>query len=296
MTIFPTSNRSIVRAAGLSVLILVLFSVLSACIGPVESAGSQRGRNAATLDLQRLLVLERPPIIAAKDAAGVEVARRLMGRLDPVEMRNRQGARFVDANGLPWLSGSAEGRAYLAAPPQRLLLRGRPAARCPVAFPFVAPATRPMADLVADALTQCLADVPEGCGCQVVAAGSVLLVPRDETNYATGIAARIRASGLGLDGFLVAEETSSGGTLLRDLLGPVAEMTRDGKAVTVRLRKSGDVYRGEARPVGFRRGRLAERIYASNEDGERLMLLIGFEPEELAEFAGAWLAWPADAS
>ncbi|MFK7941772.1 MAG: hypothetical protein AB8B85_02480 [Paracoccaceae bacterium] len=269
---------------------------LSACVGPPPSAGSERVRNPQGLDLQRLLVMERPPLVAAEDAAGVEVARRLMSRLDPAELRDRNGTRFVDASGLPWLSGSPEGRAYLAKRPQRVLVRGRPAEQCPVAFSQVDQPTRPIADLAAEGLTKCLAEAPKGCGCQVVAAGSVLLVPRAEIAYATGIAARIRAKSLKIDGFLVAEEMPDGAILLRDLSRPVAKVTRDGLDVIVTLAGDKGVYRGRSRPVGYRRGRLAERIYATNEAGARLSLLIGFEPGELAQIAGAWLAWPADAS
>ena len=271
-------------------------SGLSACAGAPESAGSERIRNPEALDLQRLLVLKVPPLIAAEDQAGISDARRLMSRLDPAELRDREGARFADANALPWLSGSAAGRAYLAATPQRVLVRGRPAEQCPVAFAEIDAPTRPVADLVASGLKKCLENAPPGCGCQVVAAGSVLLVPRNEISYATGIAARIRVQALKLDGFLVAEETPDGDVLLRDLARPVAKVTREGRDVTVTLAQSGGVYRGQARPVGYRRGRIAERIYATSESGERLSLLIGFDPDELAQFAGAWLAWPSDAS
>lgn len=269
---------------------------ISACAGPPTSAGSERVRNPDTLDLQRMLVMEVPPLVAAEDPEGVQVARRLMSRLDPSELRGRQGARFADANALPFLSGSAAGRAFLAAKPQRVLVRGRPAEQCPVAFAETDAPTRPIADLAAAGLEKCLAEAPPGCGCQVVAAGAVLLVPRPEVSYATGIAARIRADGLGLDGFLVAEETPDGTVLLRDLSRLVGRITRVGDDVTVTLTESETVYEGRSRPVGYRRGRLAERIYAKDDAGRRLSLLIGFDPDELAEYAGGWLAWPSDAS
>lgn len=291
-TFWARRAQFLVRAG----LFFGLMTGLSACAGPPPSAGSERARNPDVLDLQRLLVLERPPLIAAEDAPDVEVARRLMSRLNPSELRGREGARFADANSLPWLTGSAAGRAYLATAPQRVLVRGRPASQCPVAFTEADVPTRPIADLAAQGLKKCLAEVAPGCGCQIVAAGSVLLVPRDEISYATGIAARIRADALDLDGFLVAEETRDGAILLRDLARPVARVTREGLDVTVTLADNGEVYRGRTRPVGYRRGRLAERIYATDDKGSRLSLLIGFDPDELAEFAGAWLAWPSDAS
>lgn len=277
-------------------LCVCIIGTASGCVGPTRSAGSERARNAESIDLQRMLVLQRPPIVSAENAADVEVARQIMRNLSPQELQSREGARLVDANALPWLTGAPEGRSFLSTPPQRVLVRGAPADRCPVAFTENAAAAVPIHDVAATALSACLAEVGPGCGCRVVVAGSVLLVPREDVAYATGIAARIRARGLGLDGFLVAEETPDGAVVLRDLSGVVGEMRRTtGTAVMLKLRGSDATFTGEARQVGYRRGRRAERIYATNDAGDRVSLLIGFNPDELARFAGAWLAWPPDA-
>lgn len=280
------------RLAALTILLVVLGA---ACTNPAQQSGSQRIRNAESLDRQSFLTMDRPPIIAARDAASVEVARRLVSRLTPDDLRRRKGARIVDARSLPWLSGSPEGRAFLTAEGRRVLVRGRPAEVCPIAEAYGSDAEGAVADLVGSALTSCLEMAGEGCGCEVIAVGSILLVPRETLAYATGISARIRARALGLDGFLVAEDQPDGTMLLRDLSGPVGVVRRTGTdKVVLRIKGSPSVFRGTVRDVGYRRGRLAQRIYAEDEDGDRISLLVGFDPGELAQFAGAWLAWPPD--
>lgn len=277
-------------------VVVVAFGCVVSCDTEQRQSGTERARTPTSIADQRLMVLERPPIISAKNASDVEVARRLMSRLDPNELNRREGSRIVDANEIPWLSGSPQGRSFLAMQPQRVVVRGEPATSCPIALSVSATRQKAIEDVAADALTSCLKSAGEGCGCRVVAAGSILLVPRKDATYATGIAARIRAPKLGLDGFLVAEETPSGTTILRDLSGVVGEVKRgDGGGITLSLRGSADDYTGTARKVGYRRGRLAERIYAVNSAGARVALLIGFDPDELAGAAGAWLAWPAEA-
>lgn len=285
------SRRMILRAGFMCVCLGT-----AACAGNLSGTGSERTRIPETVDRQQMLVLDRPPVVRAEQREDLPKVRNLLSKLSAAELRLRSDARVIDANALPWLTGSTEGRTFLQSRPHRVLVRGAPAASCPVAFTVSAPATEAMADVATGALSRCLGEVDPGCGCQLVAAGSVLLVPREEVTYATGIAARIRARSLGLDAFLVAEEEPDGSIILRDFSGIVGVVRRtDANHVAIALEGAEAVFHGTSRSVGFRRGRLAERIYATTEGGERLSLLIGFDPDELASFAGAWLAWPPDA-
>ncbi|MEM7058168.1 MAG: hypothetical protein AAF557_11305 [Pseudomonadota bacterium] len=273
---------------------VLLTLVLGSCVGAPNSAGSQRQKISESVDLQQILIMPQPPEIIAEDRSDIAKIKQRLERLNPNALAARQGARLIDANALPWLAGSTEGRGFLANPPGRVLVRGTPASFCPIALTESGPGSA--AELASRALSTCIAESEPGCGCQVIALGSILMVPREEVAYATGISARIRARSLGLDGFLVAEETPDGVILLRDVSGIVGKIVRGvDEAVTLTFANASQPFTGEARGVGFRRGRLAERVYATDSSGNRVSLLIGFEPDELAQFAGAWLAWPPDA-
>lgn len=270
--------------------------LLTGCLGQAPSAGSQRAKTPDKLNTQRLLVLPRPPKISANNATDIAVAKRLIARLSPDDLRRRDGARIVDSNALPWLSGSTEGRNFLGKEPQRILVRGEPTEICPIALAVSAPPTKALEEVAGDALLTCLGQTArKGCGCRIIAVGSVLLVPREDMNYATGIAARVHAPSLGIDRLLVAEDASDGTTLLRDLNGIIGKIERAGdQQIVLTLEGQDTRFSGTSKKVGFRRGRLAERIYARDEKGNKVSLLIGFDPDELAEVAGAWLAFPPD--
>lgn len=273
---------------------LAFAAILASCGGAPDSAGSRREKIPERVDLQQILIMPRPPEMVVDDRTDLDTVSRRLQQLNPNALAAREGARLIDANALPWLAGSTVGRKFLDNPSGRVLVRGTPAAFCPVALTETGPGAA--SALATRALRSCAAQSAPGCGCQVIALGSVLMVPREDVAYATGVSARIQAPSLGLDGFLIAEETPQGEILLRDVSGVVGRMQRgDGGQVTLDFDKAGQAFQGRARSVGFRRGRLAERVYARDSEGNRVSLLIGFGPEELAEFAGAWLAWPPDA-
>lgn len=277
-------------------LFLPLFAILASCSDSTDTVASQRERLSESVQKQSLLAMEHPPVIVVKDAESLRDAGTLISRLKIPELARRKDTKFVDANALPWLSGSASGRDFLTSQGSRALVRGHPQEFCPIALAETAPASVPIATVAKTAFEKCLQQVQPGCGCRLIAMENALFATQAEVTYATGIAARIQARSLGLDDLLVAEEQQGGGILLRDLSGIVGTVvTGPGGTVTVRLKGSDTAYTGVSRDVGFRRGRLAQRIYAKNAAGERVSLLIGFGPDELAEFAGAWLAWPPDA-
>jgi hypothetical protein len=245
-----------------------------------------------------MVVPSSPPIIAAIEPEDLDVARTISDNADPARIVRRESTRRVAVDALPFLTSTESGRRFVAASAPRAFARGMPPESCPASA--MAAGTREMSrgDVVVQALERCLANLgPEhaGCGCRIVALDNLITVPWDDIAYATGTSARLQVASLGIDVLLVAEQTGDGATLLRDLRGSVALVRHgEGDAVTVEFLSSGRVFEGRRIAVGFRRGRIAERIYATDSEGHRLSLLIGFEPGELAAGAAAWLAWPTE--
>lgn len=284
------------------ILLMVVFSaaLLSGCAGGEAEFRSARQPISDGFHIQRMLVLPDPPVIAAREPADLAVAAGAAGRIDIVKLSRRNLARWVGVDALPFLTATAEGRRFLTAAAPRALARGAPPEYCPAIAVTTSEAdpSQTREQTVRRALQNCLAvlgPARQDCGCRIVALDDLIAVPRRDTAYATGTSARMRAATLGIDLLLVAEETPLGGMLLRDLRGPVAYLTRgaDG-AVVLYFSADGRRFDGRSIAVGFRRGRIAERIYAQDADGNRLSLLIGFAPAELADAAGAWLAWPPE--
>ncbi len=279
-------------------LAAVALPLLAAAACTASAPDSRSVREPMVEDLHRatMIVVDRPPVIAVLSPVDLPVAERAASRIDRAGLAARGLSRRVAADALPFLTETRTGLEFLAAAPPRALARGMPPEYCPaVAAVAGAPGAAP-ADIAVRALRSCLDRLPAdagGCGCRIMALDDLLLVPREDTAYATGTSARMQAPALGLDLLLVAEEEPGHPALLRDLNGTVARVIRsaDG-SVVVELTATGQSFTGFSVPVGFRRGRVAERIYATDSAGNRIAVLIGFEPGELANGAAAWMAWP----
>ena len=283
-----------------SILLMVVTTIgpLYGCVENDATLQSARQPLVENLHLQRVMVLSNPPIIAATRPEDLPVALRIAENADPAELSRRESARWVGVDALPFLTSTEAGKRFLSTAAPRALARGMPPESCPAAAVAGGTPDTPRAEVAVQALRVCLGKLaPEraGCGCRIVALDDLVTVPREDTAYATGTSARMRSTALGIDLLLVAEEVAGGGMLLRGLHGPVARLVNgENDAVTLTFQANGRRFEGHRIAVGFRRGRIAERIYVVDAEGNRLSLLIGFEPGELAGGAGAWLAWPPE--
>lgn len=259
-------------------LVLVPLLALLACDGGEPVGNSSRNRTADNLRNQLLVVSPNPPQISASDAAELDRAARFGATAKRERLQAQNGTRRVRADSLAWLTGAVEGRAFLQAPSPRAIARGDPARSCPATGLATGAASREAA--VRAALGACLgalgSEYPD-CGCRLIAFDDVLTVERSEMAYATGVSARLIAPALGIDAVLVAEDEPDGSTLLRDLRGPVARLSRSGETDAT-LTVGEQTLAGTRRALGYRRGRLAEHIRL---DGGGL-LLIGLSPGEIA--------------
>ncbi|MEL6768966.1 MAG: hypothetical protein AAFP17_17435 [Pseudomonadota bacterium] len=257
--------------------------------------------------LETVVITQQGLRIAAKGEREVTKAVGLAEKVDATRLSRRAGGARVRAAEVPILSQTALGLAFLDLTGARALAYGDPPQRCP-AVGLSAPGASGRAAAVESAFGACFAELerrrdtlPGGdapCGCRLGALDDVVLLSREQTAYARGTAARLRAPALGLDGLFVADPAPDGGIVLSDASGPFAIVAFEpggGTAGLVFLDAPGTVFRGRDLAVGFRRGRLARRLYLQDSTGRQVSLLIGFAPAELDAYAAGWLVFPEGA-
>ena len=267
--------------------------------GVVQS--TPRGTITSSAARQRFLSQPRPADIVAEDWSGLEDAMLYSRRATEGEAARVRGARWVEAAQIGLLFGSPEGKAFLSAPAGRALVRGEPRDKCPA----LNVASAPTDDQATDgALRACLREIqPYGpdCGCRVIARADRLLAPRDEFEYAIGVATRIVDPATGNERRMTSEERMIDGRpgarrlWLLGVQGPVGmlQVEPDGRAAFIESGTNAR-YDGKHRAEGFRRGRVARRAYLTARDGRRLVVLVGFEEEELKDNRAALTAWNPD--
>lgn len=282
----------------------IMFSIPAAALLLTGCAGGGAGSvggEPVDLGLQRLVLPAAPPRIEAQDAEGVDRAMRLVERYDRHKLEEQRRTRLIEAVQTPLLYEAPAGRRFLSAPGARALAIGDPPEMCPAIGLATSPAPAPRAETAAKALNQCLERLALShssaeCACRLVALDDTLLAEQTAFSYARGVAARFIGGQGALATTLVAEERpeedGSGDVRIwfLDAVGPkaVARLTEAGKAELAVLEGDNGAltasryYRGRWESEGFRRGRLAEKLYLKDEDGDRLIALIGYSPAELA--------------
>ncbi len=266
-----------------------------------DGGAGKQGRNLGELGLQQLVLPAAPPLIEAQDAEDVDRAKRLAARYDRRRLERQRRTRLIEAVQTPLLYEAPAGQRFLSAPGARALAIGYPPRICPAIGLATSTEPAPRAETAASALNGCLAKLEQSgasdeCGCRLVALDDTLLAEQAAFAYARGVTAQFVGGEKALATTLIAEERSeedgSGDVRIwfLDALGPraVARLTEAGEAELAVLEgPNGDLsasnyYRGRWESEGFRRGRLAEKLYLEDEDGERLIALIGYSPAELA--------------
>jgi hypothetical protein len=278
----------------LLLVLLVPATVVGGC------GDSLAGRNDP--GSRRLLVLDAPPAIIVSAAGAGRREAALLAEI--VDNPSGGTGRRVEASSAAFLYNTGWGRAFLAAPDGRALAMGDPPEQCPGIGVVAGGPETPHLRVAEAAIEQCLQSLDRagatGCGCRLLALDDTLLAPLEAFAHAPGVGARLIGLGGGVGSQpLVARESremaadGSVRVLFSTVAGPVAAaaLFPDGRAV-LEVAESGVVLEGARDLRGWRRGRLTERLLLEGPDGQRVIALIGFEPEDYAREGLALARWP----
>lgn len=246
---------------------------------------------------QRFFSVPRPAEVIANDYSDLTETLLYATRAAEADTKKQNGGKWIEAAQIGLLFGAPEGKAFLTAPAGRALVRGEPAESCPSLNVATAPTD---AQATEGALRACLRQVSarQDCGCRVIARADRLLAKRDEFQYAIGVSSHIVDPTTGRQMRMTAEERIIEGRpgvrrlWMLGVAGPVGmlQVEQDGRAAFV-FSSTGKRFDGTHLEDGFRRGRTARRAYLTAKDGQRLVVLVGFEESELKENSTTLLTW-----
>ena len=272
------------------------------------------GQTSVDIGAPKLTQPPRPPEILVQNQSGLEDAAHNADTERLARMAARNGSVRYEAAQIPFFFESEIGRAYIESGPGRALARGAPAERC-AGFGVALNRSSPI-DAARDALSSCFRAPPayaaqeEGespCACRLIAAENLLLAEADAFAYPRAVNALLIDPNRDLSASLIAEERPpaaqtpekrlaalSQGARSLWLLTPTGPMgaldlSADGRAELQLLKGPADAletvrrYTGSWRAEGYRRGRLAKRLALTDPEGGQLLLLIGYDPDELSK-------------
>ncbi|MBX2854293.1 MAG: hypothetical protein KTR21_04865 [Rhodobacteraceae bacterium] len=299
---------------GALLAVLMLVGVKGCGGGPPLGGNLIGGQASVDIGAPKLTQPPRPPEILAHDARDLEGAARGAAVDRLARMAARNGATRYESAQIPFFFESEIGRAYLESGPGRALARGAPAERC---AGFGVALNRPSpVEAAREALASCLQTPPAyaeqtsseaPCACQLIAAENLLLTEAESFAYPRAVNALLIDPARDVTASLIAEERTptketppqrlaalSQGARSLWLLAPTGPMgaldlSADGLAEFRLLKGPAEsletvrLYTGAWRAEGYRRGRLAKRMALTDSEGGQLLLLIGYDPEELRD-------------
>lgn len=276
-----------------NVALVLVVAGLSGCTEP--PARVENGPAAG-----RLFLPDAPPRVVVSDSRDTQSLAARVAQVE-VSVADRPGRRIEPA-AAAFLQGSPAGRVFLRAPGGRALALGEPPEQCPAIGLVARSEAVTVATLAQEAMRACLADLAEAgaadCACRLLAVNDTLLAPIESFAHAPGVGARLVGLGPGLSGPLIAREDpearTDGASLVTftgvDAAVATATLRPDGTA-TLEL-ADGTRFEGVRERHGWRRGRMTERLLVRDNNGARVIALIGFEPLDFARDGAQLAAWP----
>jgi len=282
--------------------------IVSACsqnkTAPVYQAASkmmtaqtQDAQAKADLPKQDFFVALKPEIIVAKNALMLGELTPQIVRQTPERLRGLSRTQTISLEQLPLLTETREGIQFanmLGTP--RAFVQATPASSCPVrSVGFDEKSTLNATQI---ALGRCLValgqiGVSDRCDCRVMAQDNTLLDNLEAFTYARGVSAIFIEPYTDNTQSYIAEEIAQ--TTLDHQL---EFYSLDKKVGQVTLFADGtlratldQLYTGHWYAEGYRRGHLVVRLYLETVQNEKLIAVIGYEPQELRERLSEMNEW-----
>lgn len=267
-----------------------------------ENTSAKTSTRTATAapENQNFLLASEPEKIIASDAAAITTLLPVVERQTPTRLNTFSDTRDISIEQLPLFTQTREGIEFLEMPPlARAFVQAVPAQTCPVRS--IGAHTAKPADAAVVALNNCenaltQMSIASRCDCQLIATNNILLDELETFTYATGVSAVfVEPNTQNTQSYIMEEVT-------QDSLDRVFVFYRlNNKVGTATLFADGTLtatldqpYTGKWYAEGYQRGHLVVRMFLKTAKNERLIALIGYEPDEFKNRLYEINQWIAD--